>query len=73
MKVWVLLQQESETGDAGYVVDVFATKAAAETAESACIDQVLADGYAVYYNPRTDTTTDDWDRDFVIEEHEVRE
>ena len=72
MKVWVLIHQYAADGDAGYVAGVFATEDAANAARDDCVRDFLGEGKVPYLDPETGVTNDDWDEDYVVEEHEVQ-
>lgn len=73
MKVWVLIHQYAADGEAGYVAGVYSTEAAADAAHLTGVREIIEAGNVPYYNPETDEERVDWDEDYVVEEHELRE
>ncbi len=71
-KVWVLIHQYSEDGDAGYVYGVFPSEEAAESARVACINDAISQGSRVFNNPTTGEEDTNWDEDYVVEMHEIQ-
>ncbi len=78
-KVYVLIEERNVTdrpidGSADAWVDsVYASRAAADVAQIAAIDEAIEEGKAVYHDPRQPDASNDaaWDVDFKIEEHDV--
>lgn len=76
MTVYVLFHEtnsgHSEESD-GYVEAVYATEADAEAARMVAIRAAIEAGYACYFNPDTEEEHEQWEHDWHVEPHTVRE
>lgn len=67
--VWIVEEQNGETGDLGYVSGVYSTEELANAAAEEIRSEWRADGLTVYED--ADENQDDWDRSAVVNKWEV--